>query len=121
MAREYKYQELSTLRADYERTELGWKQPVWLRQLTDCWPKLSAVLAYHDAEVLAEYLLDYKWHNTLRWPYAIQHHLSTSGRRLEFDDKPYLKRIYLDQHECIVLKKAVQVYCTDWAICEALS
>lgn len=40
---------------------------------------------------------------------------------MTFHDKPYLHRLYLDQHDYIVLKKAVQMYCTEWAVCEALS
>lgn len=71
--------------------------------------------------MIASFLEELKWHYTLRWVYASKYHETERGDKLTFHDKPFLKRLYLDQSEKIVIRKAVQVYCSVWGICEALS
>lgn len=65
--------------------------------------------------------LEQRRRKELRLKYAIDHHLNTHGKKLTFDDRPYLIKIYKEWEPNIVVKKSVQCGASEWAICDCFA
>lgn len=67
------------------------------------------------------YLLELLRRIEPRLYFALVYHLNTSGRKLTFQNRPYIIPIYKDKSIEIVVKKSVQCGISEWLIIETLT
>jgi len=65
-------------------------------------------------------LRDSKKAKRSRLEFVTDHHMTHKYRKLNFDNRHFLLDLYNDTSQKIVVKKAVQVGVSEWALCDAL-